>query len=260
MLLTKYLRCANNLRVAGGAKLHHTKMRFSKLIASVFLTTIVLPAICCGQDTNNTDKGSPTPGQIDVEHSRIYVFVDKSGLGHQHAVEAKLASGMLNLGASENAGKIIFDMTSFDADTDRARRYLGLQGSTDQSTREAVNENMRGADILNVSAFPTASFEVLTATSTGKTTKNGYPVFVLEGQFALHDRKRPVKILAEVTQVNGWLHIRGSFSFKQTDFGIKPYSKAFGAIGVADELRVYGDLYVVPTERISMSDIPQKQN
>ncbi len=36
-------------------------------------------------------------------------------------------------------------MNSFDADTDAARRYLGLEGSTDESTRKQVNANMLGA-------------------------------------------------------------------------------------------------------------------
>ena len=38
--------------------------------------------------------------------------------------------------------------------------------------------------------------------------------------------------------------VRGAFRVKQTDFGITPFSKAFGTIGVADTLVIYGELYV----------------
>jgi hypothetical protein len=47
---------------------------------------------------------------------------------------------------------------------------------------------------------------------------------------------------------DGWHHLRGKFAIRQTDFGIKPYTKAFGAVGIKDELVIQGDLWVVPTK------------
>jgi hypothetical protein len=38
------------------------------------------------------------------------------------------------------------------------------------------------------------------------------------------------------------LRVRGNFSILQTQYGIRPYSKAFGAVGVADRLTIYGDI------------------
>ena len=46
----------------------------------------------------------------------------------------------------------------------------------------------------------------------------------------------------EIEHKDGRIRVLGSFTIKQTDFGIKPYSKAFGTIGVADELTIYGDV------------------
>lgn len=40
------------------------------------------------------------------------------------------------------------------------------------------------------------------------------------------------------------LHVRGRFAVLQTQYGIKPFSKGLGAIGVADELQIWGDLWV----------------
>ena len=104
------------------------------------------------------------PHQISVQKSRVYIFVDKTGLGHQHGVEGRLKSGSLTLGAVEDAGELVFDMNSFDADTDAARRYVGLSGSTDASTRRQVNDNMKNTSILNVGQFPTATFAIKSAT------------------------------------------------------------------------------------------------
>ncbi len=196
------------------------------------------------------------PADVQTDASRIYVFVDKTGLGHQHGVEAVLQKSTLALGAGENAGQLHFDMNSFDADTQAARKYVGLSGTTDDSTRKAVNENMKSAAVLNVKKYPTARFDVTSAKSTGRNNAKGLPLYELAGKFTLHGKQRPLSIVVEVEQVRGWLHVKGVFSIKQTDYGIKPYSKALGAIGVADELRIYGDLFVAPTQHVTMQEIP----
>ena len=51
-------------------------------------------------------------------------------------------------------------MSSFTADSDDARRYVGLEGSTDSATRQEVNNNMLGPDVLDVQKYPTAKFKV----------------------------------------------------------------------------------------------------
>ncbi|XZE55032.1 YceI family protein [Planctomycetaceae bacterium SH139] len=210
----------------------------------------------CGQEV-----GTPSyqPADVQTQASRVYVFVDKTGLGHQHGVEAKLLSSRLVLGAAQNAGKLTFDMKSFEADTPVARKYVGLEGTTDEGTRSAVNSNMKGSAILNVAKYPTATFKIDSAIASGQTNSSGLPIYELKGNFTLHGTTRPLAISVEVEQTRGWLHIRGSFVIKQTSFGITPYSKAFGAIGVADPLKIYGDLYVAPTASVAMTDIPTRQ-
>ena len=224
----------------------------------VFATTAITSFSVCGQEASQS-KPSYKPADVEVGSSRVFVFVDKKGLGHQHGVEAKLLPSTFALGAEKDAGKLVFDMTTFDADTPAARKYVGLSGETDKATRDAVNENMRGEAILNVKKYPKAIFEITSAKATGRLSTRQLPTYVLEGDFTLHGITLPQKILVEVEQVRGWLHIRGSFTINQTAFGITPYSKAFGAIGVADSLKIFGDLYVVPTEHITMTDVPSSQ-
>lgn len=198
----------------------------------------------------------PQPAEVHIEASRVYVFVDKTGLGHQHAVEAKLLSSRLALGAEQHAGQLVFDMNSFDADTDAARKRLGLKGTTDESTRTAVNENMRSSAVLDVAKFPTATYDVNSAQATGELSKGGLPTYHLQGNFTLHGTTQPLAITVQAEQVRGWLHIRGGFAINQSDYGIKPYTKALGAVGVADQLKIYGDLFVAPSEHVVLADIP----
>ena len=62
----------------------------------------------------------------------------------------------------------------------------------------------------------------------------------------LHGTTRPLEFVADVELVKGWQHAGGAFTILQSDYGIKPYSKMLGAVGVADKLEIFGDLYVAP--------------
>ena len=55
----------------------------------------------------------PVPGDVDTERSRVYIFVGKTGFGHDHAIVGRLASGRVVLDAPQNAGQLVFDMPSF---------------------------------------------------------------------------------------------------------------------------------------------------
>ena len=180
--------------------------------------------------------------------SRVYVFVDKTGFGHQHGIEGRLKSGHVKLGASADAGEFVFDMTSFDGDSDAARRYVGLEGSTDLSTRRQVNDNMKGAAILNVAQFPTATFAIKSATRLEKKSRAGAALYEFTGEFTLRGKQRPLKFEAEVESKDGFAHVRGRFNVLQTQYGITPFRKAFGTIGVADQLTIHGDLWVAAEE------------
>lgn len=218
----------------------------------------VQPSSVSAQD-RSTAQEFTKPGDVNLGASRVYTFVDKTGLGHQHAIEGKLASGSLMLGATSDAGQLVFDMKTFDADTPVARRYLGLEGTTGDSTRSQVNDNMRGSQVLDVARYPTATFVVDSAVATGQNSKRGLPTHELIGSFTLHGVTKPIRVVAEVERVRGWLHVLGSIPISQTTYGITPYSKAFGAIGVADGLRIYGEFWIAPNERISMNNIPEKK-
>jgi hypothetical protein len=186
----------------------------------------------------------PTPGAIDTHASRAYVYVGKTGFGHEHAVAGYLKEGIVRLGAVQNAGVIVFDMQRFVADTAEARKYIGLEGTTDASTQQQVTDNMLGRDVLNVAAHPTATFRVQSALPLQGASAAGHPQYRLSGQFTLHGVTRPLVVDAEAIDSERNVRLRGAFSILQTQFGITPYSKAFGAIGVADKLTIYGEIHL----------------
>lgn len=184
-------------------------------------------------------------GNVDLERSRVYILVGKTGFGHEHGVTGQLAAGQLVLGAAKDAGEIVFDMTTFAADTAAARKFVGLTGETDEDTQKQVNANMLGKDVLNVAKFPTATFRIDSALPIKGPAGSKANYFQLEGAFTLHGVERPIKFTCAASPLKeGGSHVATKFKIRQSDFGIKPFTKALGAVGVADELTIWGDLVV----------------
>ncbi len=214
------------------------------------------------RDAPTTNAAAATndtaPGDVHLDSSRVYIRVGKTGLGHEHAVVGKLQNGAVHLDSTQEAGVLVFDMQTFTADGDAARRYVGLRGSTDAGTQQQVNANMLGRAVLDVARFPTAEFTIASATQLPQKSRRGFEQYELAGDFTLHGVKRPIKIIADAEPKEGWVHLRGAFSILQSQFGIQPFTKAFGAIGVADKLTIYGDLWVAgPGQTAGRSDSPR---
>ena len=187
------------------------------------------------------------PGDLNADASRVFTFVEGTGMGHSHGMEAMFSQGRLVLGANEKAGQLVIDMKSFDADTPLARNVVGLKGKSGDWTRKQVAKEMHGSKILHSSEFPTANFDIASCKPLGVAKETGLPSYQLTGTLTLRGVTNPITFPVTVKQEKGWLRVNGRFSFKQSDFGIKPLSKGFGAIGVADQLTVYGDLWIAPT-------------
>ena len=183
------------------------------------------------------------PSQIDTDLSRVFIFVDKTGFGHQHGVEGRLKGGYLRV-AKESAGKIMFDMPSFLADTQNARRRVGLEGASSEQEQEQVTANMIGPLVLDVAQFPTALFTVSSLRRFEQRNATGMTQYALDGDFTLHGVTKRINVTATGEQERGFLHIKGNFPLRQTDFGIRPFKKALGAVGVGDVLTVYGDFWI----------------
>lgn len=227
----------------------------SRGIFAVFLLIAIeaSSAICLAQTSGNQPATAPASaaqivleaGDVYLRGSRVYVLVGKTGIGHEHGVEGQIKQGRINLNAAREAGLLLFDMASFSADTPEARKFVGLKKPEESSTQQQlVDSNMRGNGVLGVAKFPTASFAIKQITKLDKPSNRNLPQIQLDGDFSLHGVTRPMQVLAEVEEKNGWTHLIGRFTMLQSQFGITPFKKAFGAVGVTDQLSVWGDLWI----------------
>lgn len=180
--------------------------------------------------------------RVDTKQSRIYVRVDAATrLGHSHGVIGRLASGGLN---TNGTGELVFDMTSFVADTPDARSYVGLDPKFSASDSQKVNSNMLGSDVLDVSRYPKAIFSITSVKPLdGRMGAPGR--YQLQGSFTLHGIKQPLQFQANAESAKpGLLRLRGNFTILQTSYNIQPYSALGGLVRIADALQIYGDLLV----------------
>lgn len=226
------------MTIVAKCKLLWRGTRISTLALFAGLLVAGFRPVCAEEGQARDDR------QVNSAASRVYIYVGKVGLGHEHGIVGRVKSGSILLGAKSQAGEIVFDMPSFVADTAEARKYLGLEGETPASRQKEVTANMVGADVLNVRKFPTATFRIASALPLKNKSDAGNRLYRLEGDFTLHGVKRPLKLDAEVIAQNGGARLRGSFKILQTDYGIEPYSKAFGAVGVTDELAIHGEIFL----------------
>jgi hypothetical protein len=172
--------------------------------------------------------------------------VDPDGKGHDHAIVGQLASGAMTLRASEKAGELVFDLTSFVADPPEARQYLGLKGSMSASDQRSITRTMRGAKVLDTQQYPKATCTITSLRPLDKQKPGEAGRYQLDGKLNLHGVDKPVRFEAKIERAKreGALQMRGQFALLQTDYGIKPY--ALLNLKVKDELQIHGDLLLVP--------------
>jgi polyisoprenoid-binding protein YceI len=184
--------------------------------------------------------------QIDPQRCRVYVRVLATGMGNEHGIEGRMSAGSIVLGSPQAAGELTFDMASFSADSPAARSYVGLKSDIDPKMGPKVNEHMRGPKVLDIAKQPQAVFRIQSALQQPQRTSDDPVVYHLVGELTLHGVTKHIEVDASAEDHDGLLRLRGQFTLKQSDYGIKPYSKLLGMFGVQDELKVWGDLFFLP--------------
>jgi polyisoprenoid-binding protein YceI len=214
------------------------------------LIALALTAAIGGWSVHMLARANQKPAvpayEVDTQSSRVYVKVDTATrFGHPHGVQGNLKSGKVTFGRD---GELVFDMGSFQADTAEARQRVGLDPRKGTSDARKVTEAMLGGGVLDVGQFPTATFRMTSVAPLDNQAAGEPGRYQLDGRFTLHGTEQRIQIAAKVdkTATEGVLRLSGSFTIKQTDYGITPYSALGGLAKVADELVIWADLVLKP--------------
>jgi polyisoprenoid-binding protein YceI len=191
---------------------------------------VVLPFLAFGRDARAAQGPADSIVYRLAPSSRLVVKTGKAGLfgfaGHTHVIRARAVSGRLVYHPGRPASYLRLGVPT---------ESLEVLTPPDTAEIRRVTKAMR-TEVLHVDKYPEMTFaaESLDAKS-GK----------MEMKLALtmEGTTRQVPVSADVTIHPDSIRARGSFSARQTDFGIKPYTGGpAGTVKVADRVTFCFDL------------------
>ena len=189
--------------------------------------------------TPSGDTKGATIYQIDPQTSELHILVYRGGtfarLGHNHVMSSKSLSGRVWTQPQFAASgfELSFPVADLIVDDPNARRAAGSDFPPDipAADKEGTRKNMLRAEVLDGERYPRVEI---------KSAKVGGSLQApqVTARITIKDASRDVAVPV-VAAVNGdRLTASGEFEILQTDFGIKPFSVALGALEVKDRLLV----------------------
>ena len=189
-------------------------------------------------------QGLPTQWTIDAARSRLTVKVLPAGLLastlHTHFFQPTDWSGEVawdpNQPGSVKVGVRI-----------GAESLRDHQPKLSAKDTAKVERQVQSAEILDSAKYPKIAFEA-GQVEAGQPPSGDTGEFrgTLAGTLTLHGQSRPLKFPFHGKASAERLEANATAAFKQSDFGIKPYSTALGAIAVKDEITIEIALVAVP--------------
>ena len=174
--------------------------------------------------TPHPAEARPVSLELNAQNSRFDVSTGTAGLlgalAHGHEIRATKLRGTIQYDAQT------LQASRVEVTVDSAALLL-LDSDLDAETRAEVITNMRNT--LQVERFSTIRFE----STRVEPLANGVRVF---GRLTLVGQTRLVAVDVELEPSAKGVLARGSFTVRQSDFGIEPFSTALGTIQVRDEI------------------------
>jgi polyisoprenoid-binding protein YceI len=167
---------------------------------------------------------------IDARLSKLQVRAFAAGMlssfGHNPSISAAEFSGVLSiLGGDPAAGTLLVRVNATS---------LTVAGDVKENDRKEIERVMQ-SDVLESSTYPEITFSSsrVTAEQTGE---NQYRVNV-SGAMELHGVSRDEEITAYLSLDGEQARAYGEFSLLQSNYAIRPFSFAGGALKLKDELK-----------------------
>ncbi|HEY8461093.1 MAG TPA: YceI family protein [Blastocatellia bacterium] len=165
--------------------------------------------------------------------SSFRVFVGKTGLfsafAHDHDIGVKSFSGRVVVpesGASGGSLEMEIDATSLEV----------LDTKPSESDKKKIFDSMHN-EVLQSAKHPKITFKSVSVSDVKRTGDDAYSL-VVNGDLTLRGVTRRIAVPVQATVTPQHLRAAGKYTLRQTDYGIKPYSAAGGAIKVKNEVVV----------------------
>ena len=191
-----------------------------------------LPAQAVGQDAAVYD--------VDSDASRADILVFKGGklarFGHDHVISTTTINGSVTVASSfsDSTAELTVPLDTLEVDREELKKKYGIDSRLSRSAKMGTRENMLDK-VLQATDWPQVSISISVIETNPENP-------VLNISFNMHGVKQEFKLPASLQMSDDQLHVQGAFGLKQTDYGIKPFSRMGGALRVEDGLKIHFDL------------------
>lgn len=177
-------------------------------------------------------KVNPAASQVDI---LVYRGGTLARLGHNHVMTSKAVTGRVWVHSQlEKSGfELAFPVAELIVDDADARRAAGPEFPPDipQADKDGTRKNMLRTEVLDGEHFPQVSLQAVRVSGSLQAPQ-------ITTRITLKDASREIEVPAKVEIEGDKLTARGEFDIQQTNFGMKPFSVALGAIAVKDQLHI----------------------
>ena len=202
------------------------------MLLAVAAWSVAAPVAARAQSVVAETEGGSVAYAVDPTASRVRIHLGRAGLmkflGHEHAIEAPLSEGRVEVVAGDPARSRV------------ALRFESAQlalvpGSEPAGDIPKVEQRMRSPEVLDVTRYPEIAF---VSTSVRSQAQDGSRVrILLAGTLTLRGRSFPVEVPLEVVREPLGIVARGGLALNLRDLGIEPPSVA-GVVNVANRFRL----------------------
>ena len=170
--------------------------------------------------------------RIDPALSLVAITVRRGGslarLGHDHVVASHGIQGYM--APEAGCADLYVPLDELSVDEPALRAEAGLDTQPSESDIAGTRANMLDK-VLATQQFP---FALIRVTGVEQRLTNGR----LTAAITLHGVTRAFEVPARIETESDAMRITGSLEFKQSDFGIAPFSILGGAIQVQDQIKL----------------------
>lgn len=177
--------------------------------------------------------------EVNPPASEVHILLYRGGtlahLGHNHVMTSRSLSGRVWVNAAlERSGfELAFPVAQLIVDDPEARRAAGSDFPPEipQADRDGTHRNMLKAEMLDAERYPQVTLQSVRVSGTSQAPQ-------ITARIKIKEVSRDIPVSANVQIQGARLTATGEFDIQQTDFGIKPFSAALGALEVQDRLHV----------------------
>jgi polyisoprenoid-binding protein YceI len=185
------------------------------------------------------DTRAATVYDVSPQSSQLAIYVFRGGrfskLGHNHVMTSRDLTGRVwvHPDFARSGFELSFPVAQLVVDDAEARRAAGSDFPPDipQSDREGTRRNMLKPEVLDGEHYPEVK---LRSAKVGGTLEAPQ----VTAQITIKETSRDVEVPLKIELAGAQLTATGEFDILQTQFGMKPFSVALGALEVQDKLHI----------------------